>query len=88
MKHEKMLKEYPEFNCVKCGCNTLYHGEYYMVHNKLWKQAHRKRKGMLCIGCFEENLGRQLTSKDFTDAPVNNIDMFEKSERLKSRLQS
>jgi hypothetical protein len=38
--------------------------EYYFVTDEIWKQA-GAGKGMLCIGCLEERLGRQLRFNDF-----------------------
>lgn len=43
-----------------------------MVHDFLWKKTGLDYDdGMLCIGCLEQRLGRQLTWEDFTTAPVN-----------------
>lgn len=56
-----------------------------MVHDHLWRQAYKKRRGMLCIGCLETRLGRYLTPDDFTDAPVNQ-GFFIFSLRLLDRL--
>lgn len=60
-----------EYNCNDCKLNTLYVGEYYMVHNELWDEAYPKQDGMLCIACLEKRVGRSLTRADFTDAHVN-----------------
>lgn len=83
--------------CNDCGENCIL--EYYMLHNSLWlKVMHvkvpssknlNKHEGlsairMLCIGCVEHRLGRLLTPKDFTAAPINST--FEKSPRLWNRL--
>ena len=73
------------FICVDCSVCTNEINEYYMVHNHLWTRA-GMTFGMLCIGCLETRLGRQLTSADFTHYPINHGPMFERSERLKSRL--
>lgn len=72
--------------CKDCGTDTDL--EYYMVHNYLWKIAHNNKyeDGYLCVGCIEERLGRQLNKEDFTNYPINDINYWEKSERLKSRL--
>lgn len=71
------------FVCVDCQANTLHIEEYYMVTNDLWKQA-GMGKGMLCIGCLEVRIGRELTPEDFPSIPVNR-GFFPKSERLSSR---
>jgi hypothetical protein len=56
-----------------------------MVTDEVWETAHPEKRGMLCIGCLEDRLGRQLTSDDFTDAPINQ-GYFGYSERLLQRL--
>lgn len=88
MKHKTMRETYPEFNCTSCNINTLHNGEYYMLKNKLWKQIADNKNGMMCIGCVENKLNRTLKRKDFTDAPVNNLEVFNKSDRLIDRLTS
>ncbi len=70
-----------ETACVDCGIDTIEIDEYYMVWNDIWPLEGR---GMLCIGCLENRLGRELTREDFTDAPINEI--FTYSDRLKNRL--
>lgn len=70
---------------MDCESNTLHDNEYYMVTDEIWKTACPEEKGMLCIGCLENRLGRQLTASDFTDAPINH-GVFGFSERLAARL--
>jgi hypothetical protein len=74
-----------DFKCAACEVNTLHIKEYYMVHDEIWKTVWPANRGMLCIGCVEARLGRALTAKDFTDAPVN-TGYFDYSERLAARL--
>ena len=76
-----------EFDCLACGINTLLIQEYYMLTDEVWDQACPEGKGMLCIGCLEARLGRELTARDFTDAPVNSS-MFGQSEKLAARVRS
>lgn len=71
-----------DWDCADCGVNTL--NEYYMVHNEIWEQF--GCEPLLCVGCLEDRLGRQLWTGDFTHVAVNNINMFEKSDRLFDRL--
>lgn len=60
------------FLCTGCGMNTLEIGEYYSLHERIWYAANNnKNKGMKCLTCVEETLGRELTHEDFTGAPVN-----------------
>jgi hypothetical protein len=75
------------FDCLACAVNTLHIGEYYMVTDEVWGQACPEGKGMLCIGCLEARLGRELTARDFTDAPVNSP-LFGQSKRLAARVRS
>lgn len=77
------------FLCLDCGQSCLF--ERYMVHNDLWRTAigpGRGTRGMLCIGCLEDRLGRRLTPEDFTDCPLNTdpMDDFERSCRLMNRM--
>lgn len=76
------------FRCLGCGVDTLWLKEYYMIHKKLWLTVNSDDDGMLCIGCVESRLGRELNASDFTDAPVNSLDFGRKSERLIARLSS
>lgn len=73
------------FKCAACEVNTLHINEYYMVTDEVWLTAWPEKRGMLCIGCLEALLGRQLTSGDFTDAPIN-TGYFNYSDRLRNRL--
>lgn len=77
-------------DCVDCGVDCLAINEYYMVTDGCWKRAKMTpRGGMLCIGCLEDRLGKKLTSRNFTDCPLNwrNICIPQHgSSRLISRL--
>lgn len=75
-------------NCRGCGVDTAEIDEYYMVQFDLWKIYVPKeiQRQVLCIGCLEGYLGRQLVSEDFIEAPINYSPS--KSERLMNRLGS
>lgn len=75
------------FKCRDCATCTLCTDEYYMVEDAIWEVATENfgGRGLLCIGCLEERLGRKLVANDFPDYPVNN-GFFPQSTRLKSRL--
>jgi hypothetical protein len=73
-----------DFSCKDCASD---YDEYYMVQNDVWK-ACGAGDGMLCIGCLEKRIGRKLRRQDFTDAPVNEIDLERQSLRLRDRLRS
>ncbi len=67
--------------CRDCGIDTTPRDgegnphvsgwEWYVVRDEVWKQATSDERGILCIGCLEERLGRQLTPQDFADLPIN-----------------
>lgn len=77
-----------DFGCISCNFNTLYGKEYYMLVDEIWLTVNPAEKGMLCIGCVEEKLGRELHRSDFTDAPINSLTIWGgKSPRLANRLQ-
>jgi hypothetical protein len=59
--------------CMDCRVDTEKNGEYYMLHTELWYSINRKYRGKLCLLCVERRLGRDLTSADFLDAPINSI---------------
>lgn len=65
--------EAAKFICIDCHRNTMVLGEYYMVHETVWKKAHPGMKGMLCVSCLEKRLQRQLVAADFTHYPINDI---------------
>ena len=65
------MPSHKNFICIDCKKDTW--NEYYMIHTNTWKKAHPKSKGMLCIKCLENRLGRKLTSKDFNKVPLNLI---------------
>ncbi len=74
--------------CVDCGQHTSLLNEYYRVHDEVWGEARTdEAESMLCIGCLETRIGRQLTPSDFSDAPIN-YPGFQKavSARLADRL--
>ena len=83
-------------NCADCAVGTMTLGEYYMVRDRVWEQAWRGRRKswhgqiagqeILCIGCLEQRIGRTLMASDFIDAPVNDPNKPNISERLRNRL--
>lgn len=76
----------PDFNCKDCGVDTGAIDEYYMVLDAVWIEAGggKPHRGLLCIGCLEKRLGRQLRAYDFLDCPLNH--MTKMSARLRSRV--
>lgn len=82
--------EFPEFDCIDCGINTLLINEYYMVEDHVWEDEAglQSGDGMLCVGCLESRISRPLDSWDFTDFPINWIAAASGSERLQDRISS
>lgn len=80
----------PSFLCLDCSVDTDEIDEYYMVHHELWRQAAGHSiavlMGVLCIGCLEQRIGRQLSPQDFIPCPVNRAPSRARSQRLKDRL--
>jgi hypothetical protein len=77
--------------CVDCDFDTFAGGEYYAVHDSIWKAASEASPplpggyGLLCIDCLETRLGRELTRADFViDNPLNRAEGL--SDRLRNRL--
>lgn len=82
-----MSADLSAYVCMDCQVNTRIIQEYYMVNFAIWREVVPERKGMLCIGCLEDRLGRTLNKEDFHDCPLNeDTDNWKKSERLKNRL--
>lgn len=79
------MKRNKKFLCTDCNIDTKY--EFYFVHTDLWLSVMPSITGMLCIGCLESRLGRQLCAKDFTDAYINDIRFGDRSPRLLDRLR-
>lgn len=78
-------------DCAICSVDCCEIREYYMVTNELWEQ-YGVVHGMLCIGCLEQRMGRELTKDDFMVGAGDNVldcNSPEKqhSERLADRLQ-
>jgi hypothetical protein len=65
---------------VDCSISTRAIHEYYSVTDELWSR-YGPAVGMLCIGCLETRLGRRLVPADFTDAPINTLDVAPRSKR-------
>jgi len=79
------------YACLDCGVDTR--DEYYHVLDPLWTEhVGDPQAGMLCVGCLENRVGRELVTADFSSAPVNWFPLKKapgpRSARIKSRLQS
>jgi hypothetical protein len=80
-------------HCADCKMKTGIRGEWYLVHDHVWEQAWSNSKTtnsteffcdeLLCVGCLEKRLDRQLTPADFPpgwDGPNTYM-----SKRLRNR---
>lgn len=74
------------WSCLDCGGSTRIAGEYYMVRPEVWAEAMPSGKGMLCLGCLAQRLGRLLRQDDFLDCPLNNDPRVRRSDRLRALL--
>jgi hypothetical protein len=75
--------------CKDCGVATApCHGphEHYMVHDKLWCSAGVTEHEILCIGCLEKRLGRELAGEDFSQHAPTNIETHRCTPRMQDRL--
>lgn len=75
--------------CMDCERHITEFKEYYMVTDCLWESVtiNNEVYGLLCIGCLESRLGRELVLKDFTDYPVNSVELtLRQSNRQKMRM--
>lgn len=71
--------------CLDCSVHTGKIGEYYIIEDEVWELA-EVDEGMLCIGCLEVRIGRELVPSDFPDYPINDGVCFDQSDRLAARL--
>lgn len=61
------------FCCQVCQRDTEIEDEF-MVRNDLWLEVMQpadRLGGIICLGCFEERLGRGVTLEDLTPFPIN-----------------
>jgi len=61
------LDDFPLLACLDCQVVPV--EEHYMLYDALWLGINPKDEGVLCIGCAERRLGRQLKPTDFTGWP-------------------
>lgn len=54
-----------------------------MLENNVWQQAATDITKMMCIGCAENNLGRQLNKEDFTTVPVPTVRKTKKQVNIR-----
>jgi|SRR5215831_9283210 len=84
-------------DCADCGMKTGIRGEWYLVHDEVWQKAWQGAEAylagndhsflceeILCIGCLEKRLGRQLTPADFPKGEGPHP--WYRSKRLRNRM--
>jgi DNA replication protein DnaC len=74
------------FACLDCREDVSKIKEYCMLVDDTWYQIHNSERGMLCVGCIETRLGRQLHAADFNSSYLNTSRSFERSARLLDRM--
>lgn len=78
------------YPCNDCGMLTAPEGapdEWYEVRDEVWLAAGMTVQGILCIGCLENRLGRELSARDFENAALNDPAFGWHSDRLNDRLR-
>jgi hypothetical protein len=83
-----MSKSRRRFLCMDCGVDTVKAGEHYMLVDNVWFSITESDRGMLCIACLENRLGRKLNPNDFNASYVNSLGFGIKSIRLLERLRT
>jgi hypothetical protein len=62
--------------CLDClKDTTAEQGDYYSLSDVLWQAitTPQERRGMLCVPCASERLGRPFTDDDFSVSPVEMV---------------
>jgi hypothetical protein len=59
------------YMCLDCRQDILLAGEFFGLRDEVWLKANPRDDGMMCIGCIEARLGRQLTPEDFEGTPLD-----------------
>lgn len=71
---------------MDCGVDTGKIGDHYMLEDAVWYSVCDSDRGMLCINCIEQRLGRRLNPTDFNSSYVNTLGFGIKSVALVDRL--
>jgi hypothetical protein len=75
--------------CLDCGADTDAIKESYLLHDTLWRKVNPAEAGMLCVGCCERRLGRELRRADFARLSLSVFDDgLPTSRRLRSRVRA
>jgi hypothetical protein len=72
---------------VDCGTDAIAIGEFYMVRDTVWARSGLgENDGMLCIGCLERRIGRELRGVDFFECSLEDEPWCGRSARYADRL--
>jgi hypothetical protein len=74
------------FLCLDCKVDTGKIYEHYFIHTEIWLSVVPTTSGMLCIGCLEDRLNRQLDPSDFPLVTINSAKYSSMSTRLRNRI--
>jgi hypothetical protein len=74
-----------DHRCARCRVDVAAIGETFIVHDEVWLGVMPSRQGLLCVGCLEALLGRDLAPADFTEC-MSNVLGAAGSPRLRHRL--
>jgi hypothetical protein len=76
-----------KFICLDCKVDTSKSHELYMLQDETWNLTGLSKAGMLCVGCTEKRIGRELKPQDFNNSYLNNFRTASKSARLMKRMK-
>lgn len=83
-----MAKSRSKYICIDCHQDTGKIKEFYFINTNTWLTALGSKQGMLCIGCLEKRLGRELRQDDFPNVTINSPRYGDKSQRLMQRMNN
>ena len=67
--------------CVNCGEPDA----FIILTDEVWTSVSVHKRDFLCLQCIEKELGREITSSDLKNVPINytNITILKRFEELK-----
>ena len=68
-----------KYTCIICGEPDA----WIMLTDEVWALVSVHRRDFLCLLCIENGLGREITSSDLKNTPINytNITILKRLER-------
>jgi hypothetical protein len=62
-----------EWDCEDCGKDCFKdEKDYYMIQHDLWEK-HGVGRGMICMDCIEDRLGRKINAADILICPITTM---------------